>query len=195
MIGILGGTFDPPHLAHLILAEEAVHRLELTAVLWVPTAEPPHKPDQPITPIEHRLRMVELAIAGNPAFAVSRVDIDRPGPHYSVDTVTIIKGEYAQVAFLMGADSLDQILSWHRPRDLVNACSALAVMKRPGVDPNLEELDEQLPGLQAKLQVLEAPMVDISSQAIRRRIREAHPHRYVLPQRVVEYIHSERLYR
>jgi nicotinate-nucleotide adenylyltransferase len=195
MIGILGGTFDPPHIAHLILAEEAKHELRLTAVLWVPTAEPPHKPDLPITPIEHRERMVKLAIEGNADFVLSRVDIDRPGPHYSLDTIRLIRQDQPQVAFLMGADSLDQLVSWHEPQSLVQECAAIVVMKRPGISPDLDVLDAQLQGLKQKTHLLQAPTVDISSKEIRRRVRSNLPFQYLLPHGVAEFIESINLYR
>jgi nicotinate-nucleotide adenylyltransferase len=195
MIGILGGTFDPPHMAHLILAEEARDVLLLDEILWIPTANPPHKPDLPITAVEHREEMVRLTIQGHDEFTLSRVDIERPGPHYSLDTVRLIKQEHPQIAFLMGADSLDQLTSWHEPQALVDECDVLGVMKRPGITLDLDTLDEQLLGLKEKTHVLEAPIVDLSSKEIRRRIRAGLPYQYLLPPGVAEYIQNMKLYR
>jgi nicotinate-nucleotide adenylyltransferase len=195
MIGILGGTFDPPHMAHLILAEEARDVLLLDEILWIPTAKPPHKPDLPITAVEHREEMVRLTIQGHDEFTLSRVDIERPGPHYSLDTVRLIKQEHPQIAFLMGADSLDQLTSWHEPQALVDECDVLGVMKRPGITLDLDTLDEQLLGLKEKTHVLEAPIVDLSSKEIRRRIRAGLPYQYLLPPGVAEYIQNMKLYR
>lgn len=195
MIGILGGTFDPPHMAHLILAEEAREVLQLSDILWIPTAEPPHKPDLPITDIEHREHMVKLTIQDHKEFVLSRVDIERPGPHYSLDTIRLIKQDYPQVAFLMGADSLDQLASWHEPQALVDECDVIGVMKRPGVTFDLDALDAQLVGLKNKTHVLEAPIVDLSSKEIRRRIRNGLPFQYLLPAGVAQYIESMQLYR
>ncbi|HIC88581.1 MAG TPA: nicotinate (nicotinamide) nucleotide adenylyltransferase, partial [Anaerolineae bacterium] len=121
-IGILGGTFDPPHIGHLILAEEAYHQLHLDCVYFVPAGDPPHKRHLHLSPVEDRLRMVTLAIADNPHFVVSRIDADRPGPHYTIDMVRLLRDSLppgTELFFLMGLDSLADLPNWHDPDRLV----------------------------------------------------------------------------
>ncbi len=197
LLGIFGGTFDPPHLGHLILASEARQQLNLTRLLWVLTPIPPHKLDQPITSIEHRLAMLQLAIAGNPDFELSRVEVDRPGPHYALDTVNMLVGQNpgAEMVYLMGGDSLRDLPAWHRPADLVSACRYLGVMHRPGDAIDLPALESILPGITSKVRFVEAPLLDISSRQIRQLIAEGHPFRYYLPPSVYEYILEHNLYR
>ncbi len=133
-IGIFGGTFDPPHIGHLILAAEAHAQLGLDRLLWVLTPDPPHKQDRVITLLEHRLAMVRLALADAPEFELSTVEMDRPGPHYALDTVKIIADQNpgANLVYLMGGDSLRDLPLWHRPADFVKACHFIGVMRRPG---------------------------------------------------------------
>ena len=116
-IGIFGGTFDPPHLGHLILAAEALYQLQLNRLLWVLTPEPPHKPGRPIAPLPHRLEMLQRAIAQTPGFELSSIEIDRPGPHYTIDTLEILRIQFpaADFALLIGGDSLRDLPGWHRP--------------------------------------------------------------------------------
>ena len=125
-VGILGGTFDPPHVGHLILGEYAADALHLEHLLFVPAADPPHKRDEEKTPIAHRLAMLEHALADNPRFELSRVDIDRPGPHYSLDTVKIVQDQYrdADIYFVMGSDSLRALPTWHRPAEMIRLLCA-----------------------------------------------------------------------
>ena len=119
-IGLFGGTFDPPHLGHLILASEAQSQLELTRLLWILTPEPPHKHDQLITSVEHRLAMVNLAIADNPSFELSRIELDRPGPHYTLDTIKLVaeQNPNAEIVPIIGGDSLRNLPTWHDLKDL-----------------------------------------------------------------------------
>jgi nicotinate-nucleotide adenylyltransferase len=196
-LGILGGTFDPVHFGHLLLAEQARQGLGLEQVLFVPAGVPPHKLDEPHTPTEHRLRMLELALADNLAFAISRVDVDRPGPHYSVDMVRLIGETQApgtELFFLMGMDSLANILSWYRPDLLIQLC-ILAVARRPGYTSDLDELERQLPGLRRRLVFFDMPLMEISGEDIRRRIRLGHSIRYLTPEPVRRYIEEHGLYR
>ncbi len=194
-LGILGGTFDPPHLGHLILAECALDALHLKAVLFVPAAEPPHKNGDTITPIDHRLAMVELAIAANPRFALSRADLDRPGPHYTVDMLKILGREYpdAELYFLMGGDSLHDLLTWHDPAGII-AQAHLGVARRPDAPLDLTELAAQLPGIVKCVATINAPMIGISATLLRRRIQEGASIRYQVPPEVERYIVENRLY-
>ena len=197
MIGVFGGTFDPPHLGHRILADEAFHQLGLEKVLWVVTAQPPHKPDVPHSPAEVRAEMVEAAIGGDPHFELSRADMDRPGPHYSVGTMAWLNQKYpgSQWAYLMGADSLRDLPRWHEPGELLRLVQVLGVMGRPDAEAHLSRLEEQIPGVTAKVRWIRAPLVDLSSQEIRRRVELREPYRYWVPEAVADVIDRHGLYR
>ena len=198
-LGIFGGTFDPPHIAHLILADEALRQLTLDLVLWVLTPNPPHKRGQPITPLEYRLDMLQAAISANPQFELSRVDIDRSPPHYAVDTVRLIRDAYAfphaELAYLMGGDSLRDLPSWHKPLEFVSACDALAVVRRPNAEIKLEDLEMRIPGITSKVQFVETPLLEIAASQIRQSIRDGRPFRYLLPPQVYQIIQTRNLYR
>ena len=195
-LGLLGGTFDPPHYGHLVLAEAARVQLRLDCVLFVVAGRPPHKPARPITPDRHRLAMVEVAIADNPAFAISRVDLDRPGPHYTVETLSLLRREYpeAELFFLIGGDSLAQFLTWRDPVGILRQAQ-LAVMPRPGYEPDLATLEQALPDVRGRLAWLDAPFLDISASDLRRRAREGLPIRYLVPPPVEAYVRERCLYR
>jgi nicotinate-nucleotide adenylyltransferase len=196
-IGIFGGTFDPPHLGHLILSCEIHSQLKLDRLLWVLTPDPPHKQDRAITPLAHRQRMVELAIEDNPNFELSLVEAERAGPHYSVDTVKIIKerNPNADVIFLMGGDSLRQLTTWHHPVEFVRACDEIGVMRRPGDAIDLASVENEVAGLGSKVRFVDAPLLEIASREIRQRVHEKRPCRYYLPAAVFDYIMKEKLYR
>jgi nicotinate-nucleotide adenylyltransferase len=196
-VGVVGGTFDPIHIGHLLIAEEARVRLELEEVVFVPAAMPPHKLDKDITPVEHRLAMVELAIASNPHFTISRVDIDRFGPCYTVDTIAILKDEWGpqvDIYFIMGQDSLMEIVTWHKPQRLIRLCRIVA-LSRPGYRASIKELDALLPGAASRIYVLDSPELAIASTDIQRRVRQGLPIKYQVPQAVEEYIYAHGLYR
>ena len=197
LLGIFGGTFDPPHLGHLILATEAHQQLSLTRLLWVLTPDPPHKPAVPILPLAHRLVMLQLAISGDADFELSRLEMDRPGPHYALDTLNLLAEQNpgAEMVYLMGGDSLRDLPTWHRPADLLSACRYLGVMCRPGDNIDLPALEAILPGITSKVRFVEAPLLEIASHEIRQRIAEGHPFRYYLPSSVYEYILEHNLYR
>jgi nicotinate-nucleotide adenylyltransferase len=195
-LGVIGGTFDPPHYGHLVLAENARMQLSLVEVLFVPAGQPPHKPRRPVTPAHHRAAMVEAAIAGNPAFALSGVDMDRPGPHYTVDMLGILTSAYPDAAlfFLMGGDSLAEFASWRDPSGIV-AQAQIAVMKRPGWEADWESLAEAVPGIQGRLTLLDVPYLAISGTDLRRRARAGLPIRYLVPPAVEQYVRQHGLYR
>lgn len=195
-VGILGGTFDPIHIGHLISAEEARVELELERVVFIPAGLPPHKLDHVMSPVEHRLAMVELAVASNPHFVVSRVDIDRLGPSYTVDTIELLKGGWGpgvEIYFIMGSDSLLDILTWHDPERLIRLCR-FAVVSRPGYPVNLGELDALLPGVASRVQMLDAPELAVSSTDIQRRVRKGLSIKYQVPEAVKDYIYQHKLY-
>jgi nicotinate-nucleotide adenylyltransferase len=195
-LGLLGGTFDPPHYGHLVLAETARVQLRLDCVLFVIAGRPPHKPGRPITPDSHRLAMVEVAIADNSAFAISRVDMDRPGPHYTVETLSLLRREYpeAELFFLVGGDSLAQFLTWRDPIGILRQ-ARLAVMPRPGYEPDLATLEQILPDVHDRLAWLDAPYLDVSASDLRRRVREGLPIRYLVPPPVEAYVRERCLYK
>jgi nicotinate-nucleotide adenylyltransferase len=195
-IGIFGGTFDPPHIGHLILAAEARAQLSLQRVLWVLTPYPPHKAGQAITPLEERIDLVEATISDNPEFELSRVDLDRPAPHYAVDSVNLLRNERpaAQLIYLMGGDSLADLPTWHAPGDFLAACDSLGVLMRPGYSIDLGELEIVLPGIRAKVHSILAPMIDISASDLRLRIPQGRPFRYFLHPGVYDIILAKKLY-
>ena len=183
-VGIFGGTFDPPHLGHLILAAEATSQMKLDRLLWVLTPDPPHKRDQHLTPIEIRFELVKLSLMDDPTFEMCRVDLDRPGPHYTLETVKLIKKEYpgAELFYLIGGDSLHDYPNWHRAPELLDESNGLGVMRRPGDKVDMSLLESQIPGISKKTFFIEAPLLEIASQQIRRRIRQGRPFRYyILP--------------
>lgn len=195
-VGVLGGTFDPIHYGHLVIAEEARVRLQLDRVIFVPAKTPPHKLQQRYSPAQHRLHMVQRAIASNPYFAVSDVELTRPGLSYTVDTLAILQQEFgpaAELYFLMGMDSLAGLLSWHRPADII-ARAYLAVAVRPGYQVDLETLEGALPGVSERMRLLEIPAIGISSRELRQRVRAGLPIRYQLPDSVEAYIREHNLY-
>jgi nicotinate-nucleotide adenylyltransferase len=196
-LGVFGGTFDPPHLAHLILAAEAQSQLGLSKVLWVLTPNPPHKLGDEVSPLEVRLRMLNAALVDDPNFELSRVDVDRPPPHFAVDTLHRLADEHpnCELIYLMGGDSLRDLPDWHRPQALVDACDGIAVLLRPGPAPDMALLEAKLPGLERKVAFIRAPMMEISSSLIRRRVRDGRPVRYFLPPAVFRILESEHLYR
>lgn len=198
LIGIFGGTFDPPHLGHLILADQALNGLgeRLEKILWVVAADPPHKPDEPLSPVDQRVAMVQAAIAGNPDFEISFADIQRPGPHYSVDLLRLLRDETprARFAFLMGADSLQDLPQWHQPQTFVEACNLIGVMPRQSIQPDLAALDWRFPGVARKVRFIQVPLIGLSSTAIRSRVRAGDSYRYMVPPGVAEIIQQQELY-
>jgi nicotinate-nucleotide adenylyltransferase len=195
-IGIFGGTFDPPHVGHQILAADAQEQLRLDHILWILTPFPPHKMQQKISPIHDRLTMVLLAIAGNPKFSYSRIDVDRPPPHYAVDTMRLLHQSYPrdELIYLMGLDSLNELLTWQEPVKFVYSCDGLAIMKRAGESIDTTSVESGIPGLTEKLYYLETPMISISGSDIRNRAREGRQFRYLVPDSIYHYILNHKLY-
>jgi nicotinate-nucleotide adenylyltransferase len=195
-LGIFGGTFDPIHLGHLVIAEEARASLGLDRVLIIPARVSPFKLGQVTASAEDRLRMVELAIADNAAFQASRLEIDREGPSYTVDTLRQLNDLYCprpELFLLMGTDSLATIACWHQAQELIKLAQIVAYT-RPGVSFDPAEVDRQVPGLAAVTHLLEAAEMDISSSDIRCRVREGRTIRYLVPSAVEGYIRQRNLY-
>jgi nicotinate-nucleotide adenylyltransferase len=195
-LGVYGGTFDPPHLGHLVLAAEGLDQLKLDRILWVLTPNPPHKTGLEISPLPVRLALLETALTGNPYFEISRVDIDRPPPHYAVDTLRILhrKMPAACLVYLMGADSLVDLPAWHDPQQFVDETDEIGVMCRVGETIDLDALEKRLPGVREKVRFVDAPRLEIASSDIRRRIVEGRTYRYFLPEAVYRQIQAQHLY-
>ena len=197
-IGILGGTFDPVHLGHLIVAEEARLRLELDRVMFVPTGQPWLRAEPPLAAAQHRLHMVELAIASNPNFGAGRNEVDRDGPTYTVDTLEELhrdQGASDSLYFILGLDALGQFHRWKDPERILELCD-LGIVSRPGFQ-NTNILDEQLaryPQMGSKTTLVNVPRIDISSTDIRQRAARGTSFRYLTPETVAAYIREQGLY-
>ena len=187
-IGIMGGTFDPIHHGHLVAASEVQVSLDLDEVIFVPTGIPEEKPD--VTSSEHRYLMSVIATASNPRFRVSRVDIDRPGPTFTIDTLRDMHQSYpdAELFFITGADAVAQLSTWREAEQLWQMAHFVAVT-RPGHELNVEGIPDRA------VSVLEVPALAISSTDCRQRVRDGHPVWYLVPDGVVQYIAKHRLYR
>ena len=196
-VGLLGGTFDPIHTGHLILGEAARQELALERVIFMPAGEPWRKAGRELAPARHRLAMVRLAIAGNPHFEVSTLEVERPGPSYTADTLAVLKDELGpgiELLFIIGRDSLADLPHWKEPQRII-AQARLAVAERPGWPPPPDEaLERALPGVRARLTTFPMPAVEISSSEIRRRCREGRSIRYLVPAAVADYIRDQSLY-
>jgi nicotinate-nucleotide adenylyltransferase len=199
-IGILGGTFDPVHYGHLLLAEQAREQGELDQVWFLPSARPPHKLDQSITPFERRAEMLTLAIAGQEAhFRVETLEKDRPGPSYTADTLDELAAAHPKSDFflIVGADVLPDLQKWYEPQRIL-ARASLLVSARPGFDLWSRERVAESLGLkreQVRMQVLDIPLIEISSRDLRRRVSEQRSLLYQLPRAVEVYIRERKLYR
>lgn len=190
-IGVMGGTFDPIHMAHLVIADEALEAFGLDRVIFIPSARPPHKSVEAVSPIEDRLEMVRLAIAGDARLEVSDLEARRPMPSYTIETIRELRREFGgreTLYFIMGADSLTQFFTWKDPEHLLSACE-FVVVPRPGVA--IDEADERI---RQKAHILNAPTLEISSSDIRERVRSGRSIRHLVPPEVSEYIREKKLY-
>lgn len=193
-IAIMGGTFDPVHYGHLVTAEAARCGFHLDKVIFVPSGRPPHKRERNISPAEHRLTMTRLAVATNPFFQVSRVEIDRPGFSYAIDTVNAFFDQYGpdtEIYFITGADAILEILTWKHVDRLVEKCRFIAAT-RPGFQ--LSDLQDLLHRFSGRIIFMEVPALAISSTNIRERVQKGRPIKYLLPETVEEYIFDNDLY-
>jgi nicotinate-nucleotide adenylyltransferase len=198
-VGVLGGTFDPPHLGHLILGQEAYQALGLAQVLFMPAGEPWRKAGRELSPREHRLAMVRLAVGDNPAFAVSTSEVDRPGPSYTMDTLAELTEQFGpetELFLIMGADSLADLPHWHEPQRILEL-ARLAVAERPELEQAgiREGLSDKLAkALRERVVWLPMPPIAISASAVRERVGRGLSIRYWVPAAVEEYIRHHRLY-
>ncbi len=196
-LGVFGGTFDPPHYGHLALAETARVQLGLDEVLFVPAGAPPHKLDHRLSPPEVRAALVEAAIADNPAFTLCRVDLDRPGPHYTVEMLRLLRRRFPRVEqwyFLMGEDSLRDFPTWREPARILEMAT-LAVMPRPQMAADVEAVLARLPALRGRFLWLDVPPVYFAATDLRRRVRVGLPLRHLVPPAVEQQIAERQLYR
>ncbi len=194
-LGIFGGTFDPIHLAHLAVAEAARDALGLERVLFIPVHEPPHKRGQQVTDAVHRLAMVELAIAGNPAFGTSRIEIDRPGPSYTADTLESLAAENPDLTLIVSVEAFVGLPTWHEPRRVLEL-ARLAVAPRDGYpDADTGFLAEHFPETPARVVFLDGPRLRLSASELRTRAATGRSLRYLVPDAVAGYIGDHGLYR
>jgi nicotinate-nucleotide adenylyltransferase len=198
-VGVLGGTFDPIHMGHLIIAEEVRARLDLAEVLFVPAGQPWLKLNNvnTISAAEHRVAMVRLALADEPAFKLSTMEVERPGPSYTVDTMTELSkriGAEDKLYFILGWDNLNQLPRWHQPRRLVKLCRLVPVRRVGFASPDLDALEKAIPGLARSLVMLDTPQIEISASEIRARVARGLSIHKLVPEAVEMYIKEHELY-
>lgn len=195
-IGIFGGSFDPIHIGHLIIAEILQHELELGTVLFLPAGRPPHKPEQELAADRHRLAMIKIAIADCPAFDICTIDLDRPGSSYTATTLQILSEQYGpsvDLYFLMGQDSLRDFASWREPNTIAKL-ARLGVALRPYVSVSLSDVHDAVPETQDRIRLVHVPLLEISSRDIRGRAAAGIPYRFQVPHGVANYIEANGLY-
>ena len=195
---IMGGTFDPIHYGHLATAEAVRYHFQVDRVLFVPTGRPVHKDQTKVTNNQRRYDMTVLATQSNPNFQVSRIEIDRPGPTYTIDTIKELKnicGEDVRFYFIMGADGIHDIFTWKNYEELLRTCEFIAVT-RPGYRKEnlVREIQDLMKEFGGTIHFMEVPALDISSSDIRNKIRQGIPVKYLLPESVEEYIKKYHLY-
>ena len=197
-IGIMGGPFDPIHVGHLMTAEAVRDEFGLDKVLFIPAAVPPHKLDQQVTDARHRYLMTVLATTSNPHFDVSSIEMDRPGPSYTIDTIYELRRQYGEntdLFFITGADAIAEIPTWDRIEELLGLCQFIAAT-RPGFLPNVDNIKEYFGELgSARIHRLETPELEISSTNIRDRLKRGFSIKYIVPPGVEDYIYKEGLYK
>jgi nicotinate-nucleotide adenylyltransferase len=196
-IGVLGGTFDPVHNGHLIVAEVVRKRLNLAEVIFVPAGQPWLKADKPITPAKHRLQMLRLSLADRPYFKISTLEIERAGPSYTIDTIIELRSKINAVDelfFILGQDNLAQLPQWREPSRLIQLCYLVAVSRPGSPRPNLKTLEASLPGISQRVMMMDEPQVDISASEIRERVGWGLSVRHLVPEPVNRYIKENRLY-
>ena len=199
-LGVLGGTFDPIHVGHLAVASYARDHLEIEQILFIPAGIPPHKTDRQVTPAHHRLAMVELAIAGEPTFGVSRVEIDRPGPSYAVDTMSILareeraSGRRRELFFILSAEAVSGLPGWREPERLLELCRLAVVLRDGASRPDAAWIDEHFPDEADRIIVLDGPDVPVSASKIRRMAAAGGSLEGLVPPAVEGYIVEHALY-
>lgn len=196
-IGVLGGTFDPIHMGHLIVAEETKLRLNLAEILFVPAGLPWLRVNSPISAAEHRVQMVRLAIGDKPYFKLSTIEVKRAGPSYTVDTIAELKGRLGvrdELFFILGWDSLAELPEWREPSRLIKMCHLVAVPRVGYSLPDLNGLEAAIPGLAQRVILLDTPEIDISASVIRQRVAQGLPIDHLVSEPVDRYIREQGLY-
>ncbi|MCA1644372.1 MAG: nicotinate-nucleotide adenylyltransferase [Chloroflexi bacterium] len=194
-LGLLGGTFDPPHFGHLLAAQEAASQLDLERVLFLPARQNPLKQEESVTAAEDRWAMVTRAIADNPLFEASPLDMERPPPSYTVDLLRALEGSDRELFFVIGADILPELPNWRSPDEILRL-ARLAVVNRPGAPPlDLAALDRALPSARGRIEVVRIPGVAISAREMRDRVHAGRSIRYLTPTAVERFIEARSLYR
>ena len=196
-IGVLGGTFDPIHMGHLVVAEEAKARLNLAEVLFVPAGLPWLRANSSLSAAEHRVQMVRLAIADKPYFKISTTEVERAGPSYTVDTIAELKGQFGaedELFFILGWDCLTELPKWREPSRLVAMCRLVAVPRVGSPAPDRSSLEADIPGLAKRVILLDKPRVDISASGIRDRVAQGLSIEDLVPEPVERYIREQGLY-
>jgi nicotinate-nucleotide adenylyltransferase len=195
-LGIFGGTFDPVHVAHLAIAEAARDTFGLRRVLFVPAAQPPHKAGRPITAVEHRLAMVEAAVASNPGFEVSRVEVDRAGPSYTVDTLAALRDAVPEdrLALMLSVESFRELPTWHEPARILGLADLIVAPRDGYDDADPSFLSRTFPGSTADAVFLDGPRIRLSASEIRERAAAGRSVRYLVPDAVATYIGDHSLY-
>ena len=196
--GILGGTFDPVHTGHIMVADVAKDELGLTEVVFVPAGKPWLKAGASILSAEHRLNMVRMAIAGKSCFKASTMEIERKGPTYSVDTMAEMGREIDdndELLFIIGWDNLMELPRWHQPERLISLCRLVAVPRVGFTVPDLASIEASIPGISQRVIMLDKPQIDISASAIRKRVRQGLSISHLVPEAVEKYIKENGLYR
>jgi nicotinate-nucleotide adenylyltransferase len=194
-IGIIGGTFDPPHIGHLVIAEQAYFQLGLDVVWFAPVGQPPHKTNNRVSPVTHRIEMTRLSIKGNPHFILSTADVDRPAPHYITVLFDMLVAQQPDTEWhlIIGADSLTEMPRWYQPQRLLQL-TRLAVAARVTAQPDMDTLETALPGIGARVDWLDCPMIDLASRELQRRVVAGLPIRYMVHEDAENYITSYHLY-
>ena len=195
-IGILGGTFDPPHIGHLVIADQAFTQLRLDKVWFAPVGQPPHKDLKRVTATQRRVEMTRLAIQDNPNFELTEADVHRPTPHYITTLFELLCKQHPDWEWylIVGGDSLMELPRWHEPMRLLEL-TRLVVALRPGFKPDMATLEQALPGISARIEWIDSPLIDLASRDLQRRAREGLSLRYVVSREVVEYIVTHQLYK
>jgi nicotinate-nucleotide adenylyltransferase len=196
-LGVLGGTFDPPHIGHLMLAEEARLALSLGRVLFVPAGDPWRKVGRELSPPEHRLAMVRLAVGADPNYAVSTLEIEREGPSYTVETLTALHEQLpadSELFFIVGQDSLADLPNWRQPQRIISLARLAVAARAAWESAQADALEKEVPGISQRLVWLDMPRIDISSTALRQRVRQGQSIRSWVPPPVEEYIRQHGLY-
>ncbi|MDD5486782.1 MAG: nicotinate-nucleotide adenylyltransferase [Dehalococcoidales bacterium] len=196
-LGILGGTFNPPHIGHLEIAREALEELELDKIIFMVAGSPQLKNNPVITPAEQRLAMTRLAVEGENNFEVSSLEIEREGATYTVETLAELRHAGAgndELFFIIGMDNLKTLKFWHKPEEIIKECTLVVVPRPGGSEVDISRLEKDIPGISQKLIILKKPFINISASQIRKAVNKKQPISHLVPVKVEEYIKAGKLY-